>query len=370
MENFSFTMEVLEPVLGIGKKAGDDIKYKCPICGETKYKFYVVVDDDSELNVGSYHCWVCESSGGAIKLMNILYHDNYNQAKERLAEVGIDMDLTQSHLSFKKEFSYSDSLTEEEKLYLSLNKHKLEGCKNTEVVNLKAPKFPTGLKSIKDNINNPESFPFQMYLKNRGVTLEQIIKHNIQYVINGSVDKINSEGKMLIKNSIIFITYDNSGQPIFWNTRSIEKDVMLKSYNAPAREGEYMKNNVIFNLNVARTLDKLVICESVFNALTVGDEGVATFGKKMTSGQIKLIKQAIEFNPNLNIYIFTDTDAKREGNEQAKRISEFTPNVYLVDNPYKDKDANDLGHDISWQLINNAKKFNQGSSLGYLLTGI
>ena len=41
----------------------------------------------------------------------------------------------------------------------------------------KCPAFPTNTKLLRDNLNNPESYPYLWYLKNRGITLQQIYKY-------------------------------------------------------------------------------------------------------------------------------------------------------------------------------------------------
>jgi len=374
MESYELKLDILEPVLGNGKKAGYETRYDCPFCGEHKNKFYVVTDDDSNMPIGSYRCWVCDESGSITNLVKELYNTNFTEAKDMLSEIGIDSSGGTTMADYKRSYT-SDMLTPAESLYLSLHKKELDSDKGQEeITEYKVSPFPTNMKPIKDNLRNPESYPFQKYLTKRGITLDQVILHNIHYVVSGLVrkaDKVDGEDAyMTIRNSIIFITYDNEGMPIFWNSRSIDKDPAVKSLNAPARENEFGKHNTIFNLNLARREEAIVICEGVFNALTVGQEGVATFGKKVTEGQLDLIKKALYDNNKLRIYVFTDSDARNEGAKQAKELSKITDEVYLVENPYGDMDANDLGHDKSWELIKLAKKFSEGNTLSYMLGAI
>lgn len=370
MESYELKFELLEPVLGSGKHAGLDTRYNCPFCGNRKYKFYVVTDTDAELNIGSYRCWVCEESGNVTSLIMNLYSVDFSDARAMLSELGISATGDTSSADYNREY-VRDTLTKSESLYLSLYNTSLEEDEKSEENELKHVPFPSNMKSIKDNLMNPESFPFQEYLLRRGVTMEMLNVHNIHYVVNGKVRKSETvDGKdvyMDIRNSIIFITYNDSGTPIFWNSRSIEKDAFVKSLNAPARDDEYGKNNSVFNLNIAKRYDTIVICEGVFNALTVGFNGVATFGKKITDGQLDLFKKAWYSNKEVKFYVFTDSDATAEGISQAEKLSSFSENVFLVSNPYGDEDANDLGPEVTASLINNAEPFGKGSALMYML---
>jgi DNA primase len=142
---------------------------------------------------------------------------------------------------------------------------------------------------------------------------------------------------------------------MYWNTRSIEKDAYIKSFNAPSRPTEYGKNNTIFNLNWAKYSDKIVITEGVFDALTIGgDSGVGTFGKMITTEQVDLLIRETE-ERQLPIYLYLDRDAIDQMIKSAHRIKAKAPNrpLYFVLGDKK-RDANDLGPEKVQELIDQA----------------
>lgn len=357
MEGF---LDLLSEELGDSKNAGNNTRYRCPFCGEDNYKFYVRND------TGIYQCFHCGSKGNALKFLEVYYGYSYKEAKEQVE------DWSGETIDAKTTERFSE-LSDMESLFLAIAKgpHKVEQAEEAKTT---IP-LPTNFKPLYQNMNNPEAFPYLTYLNNRGVTLEEIYTHVMGYVIEGQVRKssLTEDGEtdyFTIRNSIVFLTFDDNGNYLYWNSRSIEKNPMVKSLNGPALSNEHSKNDVIFNLNKARKTNEIVIFEGVFNALMAGQSGVATFGKMITDSQLELLKQAYEDNHELRFVVFLDSDARKQATDLASRLATFTKNVYIVDSPYGDKDANDLGREITQELIRNAKRYSEISSLEVLLHGL
>lgn len=352
---------LLEEELGESKPAGDNTRFCCPFCGETSYKFYVRND------TGIYQCFHCGRKGNPISFLENYYHYNYKEAKEQVEDWDSD------NLDNDTIYKY-DGLSETESLYLALVKAD-KGEAHEDEYNLvkdKVVPLPTNFKLLADNLYNPEAYPYFTYLNNRHITLDQIIQYNIGYVTSGYVRKssLTSQGDydyFTIRNSIIFTTYNDEGEYVYWNSRVIDNNP-TKSINAPAMKNELSKNEVIFNLNLAKKTDSIVICEGVFNALTVGMSGVATFGKMITQDQLKALREAKNSNSSLTFYIFLDNDAKKQAIQVASQLSKFTNDIKLVVNPFGDKDANDLGGETVATLINHALTYNDTNELKFLMT--
>lgn len=328
-------------------EAQKEVRFNCPFCGEERHKFYV---QDSEPYL--WHCKQCDRSGNPVKFVMLLNSVSYEDAKDILEVydyyVG-NLDQT------KLQENFSDQeLTDSEKLFI-LVQGDTKAPVNKEIKKLNPNPLPKGFKFLWDERYNKESFPYYNYLIKRGVTLDMIKKYHIGYVDNGSYIHPETGAILPIKTSIVFITYGISGEPIYWNTRSINKLSRQKSLNAPADSGTFSKRNSIFNLNNAIKTDKVVIYEGVFNALMSGDSGVATFGKQVTSEQLDLLRKYVE--DDTPIYLFLDNDAKDETDLLAKNIYKFHKYLYIVINPNGDKDANDLGKDTVSVLIKNAIKY-------------
>ena len=354
-------MDLVRELAGDSKTAGGEERFRCVFCGDNKQRLYVSTEDPYLWN-----CKHCGRAGNAISFVEEFYSVNYNEAKDILASY--DYSVENPGLSTFNELYGDSELTDSEKLMLALskvNKHEEEDV--AEKQDLKPVPYPTNFKYLIDNMNNPEAFPFFNYLNGRGVTLEEIKEHGMGYVVHGEVRKADTDETFNIYNSVIFTTYNDEGQPIYWNSRAIDKKASIKALNAPSRDDEYGKHNTIFNLNNAKKRQYIVIYEGVFNALMSGVNGVATFGKQVTDKQVELLTNLLNDDPNKVFYVALDSDAMKEADSLARRLYEHTKNVYMVSYPKGHLDANDLGRAKMLELVAKASKYEAGGSLGYLL---
>jgi CHC2 zinc finger len=337
-------LDLLRQELGEEKEAGNETRFCCPFCAESKYKFYVHNDE------GLWICFKCDERGNPLKFVQDYFSASYNEAVDILAT--FDYDVRSESDSFFNPKNYGEELTEEEQLLLFITR---EGAPPDKTNNqhYTCPAPPTNCKALVNNVNNPEALPFFQYLHGRGVTWEQIVEHNISYVTYGTV-RLVDDREMNLTNHVVFYTFDENRKPLYWNTRSIEKQPFIKSFNAPSREGEYSKNNTIFNLNNAKHADKIVVHEGVFNSFMTPDTGVATFGKQITEDQVKLLLSETQERKQ-PIYLFLDTDAYKQMISSANLIKEHEPTraVYYVYSGLDD-DANDLGIERCEQLVREA----------------
>lgn len=339
-------MDLLEEELGESKPAGNETRFNCPFCLNTKHKFYV-----ENADLGRWICFKCSRSGNPVSFVMQYYHVDFEEAKEILLTYDYDVEEYKKQRTSFTGYG-AGGLTEEERLLLYIARQG-EPIEEEIKITYTCPRPPTNCKSLMENFNNPEAFIFFQYLQGRGVTLENIRDHNISYVTYGEVELVDGR-KMNLINHLVFFTFDNNGMPVYWNTRSIDPNPFIKSFNAPAKVTEYSKNNTVFNLNRARFYDKIVVTEGVFNAMTVGNHGVATFGKKVTEEQVKMMLEATaQFNTP--IYLFLDKDAWREMIQSAHTIHRIDPTrpVYYVNSP-TDEDANDIGTERCYEWISNA----------------
>ncbi len=328
-------------------EAQKEVRFNCPFCGEDRHKFYV---QDSEPYL--WHCKRCDRSGNPVKFVMILNSVSFDDAKDIL-EV-YDYYVGNSDQTKLQENFSDQELSDSEKLFLLIQGGNKE-LNDKDKKELKPNPLPDGFKLLWEERRNKESFPYFNYLISRKISLEMIEKYKIGYVDNGSYTHPETGIQLPIKTSIVFVTYNSDGFPIYWNTRSINKKSRQKSLNAPADPDTFSKRSTVFNLNNAIKTDKVVIYEGVLNALMSGDSGVATFGKQVTNEQLDLIKRAVP--DSIPVYLFLDNDAKEETANIAKSIYRFHKNLYIVINPNGDKDANDLGQAVVSKLINNSIKY-------------
>lgn len=321
----------LEDRLGEAVKTDDDYRFNCPYCdnGRNLHKMYVSTSQ------GIYHCFNCGQSGRLAKLVSYVDGINYFQAKNMLESLGL---LTYS--------GYSNTISESDKIMLLFNKTN----KVVNKIKYEPAPFVIGYHPLYENLNNKEAIPFFQYCKKRGFSLNQIRDYNIGYVKHGKF-KMPDNSFRSLNNSLVFLTYDNNGKYIYWNSRSIVPN-KIKSVNAPEFEGCYSKKNCIFNFDQARLENEVVVTEGVPDALSLGKSGVGTFGKQVTTSQVGILLSL----PSLSkVFIMLDMDAKDNIISLASKLSLKHKETYIVDNP-TNLDANDLGYDKAWDIIHNNSK--------------
>lgn len=342
--------------------ANDQKAFRCPFCIKNHdYKLYV--NTSGGQRDGLWDCKRCGRVGNPVGFVMEYEDVNFKQAKDILESYGIE-----SNEFFRQ--AKEQGLTDEEALYLML----MEPESSTEEGIVKTPPpLPKGFKLIADNLDKWEVVPFLDYLINkRNIGAENIPLHNIGYVTKGSFETSTGKTVTLI-NHLVFLTHDFEGNYMYWNTRSIDPNPYLKSINASGKETEYTRGDSIFNFNLASKLPRIVLTEGVFDALTVGPEGVSGFGKQYTETQLRLILDNIE--PHQELYILLDRDAITVKNAQgesttikmAERLYSEHEETYIVI-PETEEDPNDLGKERVWDLINN--KAIKASPEGRLLVGM
>lgn len=319
------------------RMSGTDVATPCPFCGETRYKFGMSPE-------GFWNCFICNTKGrGLVSFIQQYEGCSSKEAKQTLKE----MDYHEAN-SFTQEYSQSQDLFES--LLDIVTKPSISHDKTM-------PALPKGTKKLLDNMYNPEAYPFFNYIWQRHITPAQLARYDIRYCTLGTIK--HEPHDIPIKNSLVFITYENH-KPVYWNTRSIEKYPFIKSINAPATNTENSKNNSVFNLDSVTMNSVVVWTEGVFNAMSCEDIDdsnlvpIATFGKKITDQQIDKV---LAKKPALH-YLFLDNDAKSEEYQLIDRLySKNVPldNIYIVNNPYGNEDANDLGRDIVADLLYKAE---------------
>lgn len=198
-------------------------------------------------------------------------------------------------------------------------------------------------ENLKSNINKsslpiiPESIsifdtPAYDFLKYKLSHLLDI--NTINYLISLYDMKlcIDKRFKHLYNRIMIPIKFNNS--IVGFQFRSIygeEPKYLTLSYK------DYRVKDYIFNFDNVKSLDKVIICEGIFDVLPLFDIAVAVFGKEVTNKQLKLLEDY--FN---EVIICFDGDAYDDAVKLAHKIVNNFDNVRVIKLP-KDKDPGDLG---------------------------
>ena len=287
-------VSLVSRVLGEGKMtARGNRAFYCPLCNHHKPKLEINFTDNKKGH-HPWHCWVCNEKG---KFLNTL---------------------------FKKVKALPEHFSE----LKSLVKTGYQ-VKDVEVVksNLKLPEEFIPITTNDKNIIGRQAWS---YLKNRGITIEDIEKYNIGYCEYGKYTKM-----------IIIPSYDKNGQLNYYTGRSFEKDPYIK-YKNPEASRNIIPNEHLINWNLP-----LVICEGMFDAIAIKRNAIPLLGKNIQSELMKkIVTSTIE-----KIYIALDIDAMKQTLKFAEEFMNEGKEVYLID--LKDKDPSEMGFNNFTNLIQN-----------------
>ena len=287
-------VSLVSRVLGEGKMtARGNRAFYCPLCNHHKPKLEINFTDNKKGH-HPWHCWVCNEKG---KFLNTL---------------------------FKKVKALPEHFSE----LKSLVKTGYQ-VKDVEVVksNLKLPEEFIPITTNDKNIIGRQAWS---YLKNRGITIEDIEKYNIGYCEYGRYAKM-----------IIIPSYDKNGQLNYYTGRSFEKDPYIK-YKNPEASRNIIPNEHLINWNLP-----LVICEGMFDAIAIKRNAIPLLGKNIQSELMKkIVTSTIE-----KIYIALDIDAMKQTLKFAEEFMNEGKEVYLID--LKDKDPSEMGFNNFTNLIQN-----------------
>jgi len=174
------------------------------------------------------------------------------------------------------------------------------------------------------------------YLTERGITMKQIVKYNIGYCKEG-----------LYSRRVIIPSYNCDGQLNYFVSRSYYPDEKMKYKNPP------ISKNVICLESQIDWNEPIILCEGVFDAITIRRNAIPLLGKFPS----KLLIEKIFMSGVSDIVISLDNDAKTE----ALRVSEYLRkqgiNVRFMD--LKDKDAADMGYQKFYEELNSTKEFGE-----------
>ena len=279
-------------VLGTGKRtARGNQAYNCPFCNHHKPKLEVNFTENKK-GLNPWHCWVCNTKG--------------NRLSTLFKKVGASPEKFQELKS------------------LSKTDYEIENIIIKKLLNL--PKEYKSLLESKDIIAKHAL----VYLKNRGITKDDIEKYNIGYCENGRYAKM-----------IIIPSYDSKGNLNYFTGRSFEKDPYVK-YRNPEASRDIIPNEHLINWNLP-----LVICEGMFDAIAIKRNAIPLLGKNIQSTLMKkIVTSTIK-----KIYIALDKDAQKQSLDFCKKFIDEGKEVYLVE--LKDKDPSDLGFSYFTKLIQN-----------------
>lgn len=276
---------------------GNELAFYCPFCNHHKQKLQINTETQK------WHCWTCNSGGK--KLTSLL------------RKLDVNRDTISIIRNIYGDSNYNPQQEDSEtKIYISLPK---------EFIPLNEPK-----KGF-----NPEYKQAMNYLTQRGITQKEIIKYNIGYCEEG-----------LYARRVIIPSYSSDGLLNYFVSRSYYSDEKMKYKNPPIS-----KNIICFESQV-NWKEPIVLCEGVFDAITIKRNAIPLLGKFPSK---QLVEKIFMSGVN-NIVISLDNDAM---NEALKAAEYFRKNGINVKMMYlKEKDAAEMGYTNFYEELNKTTEFN------------
>jgi len=304
-------INILNDVLGVGTSMkNDEQAHHCPFCHHHKKKLQV------NLKTQYWHCWVCDAKGRKIQRLLKRLHVDSRKLKKIYEIYGDD------YVVYSKE-------TEEEKVELRLP---------SEFKSLL--KVPTG--KVK-----PVYRKALRYVKDRGITKEDITRYNIGYCDTG-----------MYSNRIIIPSYDSDNRLNYFIARSIHSEEKFKYKNPP------VSKNVIMFENQINWNEPITLVEGVFDAMAVKRNAIPILGKFIP----KTLNDTIYKKGVQSINILLDGDAQ----DQALYYTMQFQNQGITTKNIKptDKDASEMGFTEVNNKLKESKKTGFGDIISQKLKGL
>jgi DNA primase len=275
---------------------GNELAFYCPFCHHHKQKLQVNTETQK------WHCWTCNSGG------------------KKLTSLLRKLDVDKKTISVIREIygdtTYSTSQEDSEtKIFISLPK---------EFISL--ANEPKGF--------NPEYKHAIHYLTQRGIGVKEIIKFGIGYCKDG-----------LYTRRIIIPSYNSDGSLNYFISRSYYQEEKMKYKNPP------ISKNIICLDSQINWNEPIILCEGVFDAITIRRNAIPLLGKFPS----KNLVEKIFMSGVTDIVISLDNDAINEALKVSEYFRKQGINVRLM--MLKDKDASEMGYKEFYNELNGTKEF-------------
>lgn len=290
-------IEILSNILGSYYQSGNELIFKCPFCSHHKKKLSLNIAK----NAGK--CWVCDWST-----------PNLSRIIRRLG--------TLNQIQEWNEICGIIDISEYERIFL-------EDTKPEIVNNLK---LPEEFQSLCNKDISLTSLKARKYLKNRGLSKEDILFWKIGYATSGEY-----------LDRVIFPSFDMEGKINYFIGRTYENN--WKKYMNPEAS-----KDIIFNELYLDWTRDITIVEGIFDAIKAKN-AIPLLGSTLRENS-KIFREVIKNDPA--IYLALDPDAEKKAEKLIKDLLSYDAEVYKIPIPQQ-KDVGDMSHEEFLEYKKQAK---------------
>jgi len=296
--------------------AGEDhLRCSCPLCTDKANRFYVRVKDSGRRRRGACCCFNCNyKANDFVRFISAVEGCSYAEAEGIL---GGDMCIPRPNQLFS---------------LLAAEEEPEQRLPWTIPEEFRKIAFPGTAEYDKSSYARKA----YLYLRGRGLSRKEIEHFGIRYC--------RSAGRYF---GMLIIPVFEDGKPVYFCTRAYTESYTKKTINPTLEEvGGVGKAGVVFGLDRAAGKSFCVVTEGPFDAMTLGDYGVAILGKAMSQAQQDKIL-GCRFR---RIYIMLDADARDAAYDLWGRLARWVPSavVPMLD---EEKDVNNIGAKAAWDKI-------------------
>ena len=261
-------IRIIEDFLGGYQKSRDEFLFYCPKCKHHKPKLSVNFDKDV------FKCWVCDYNGRSIGRLVYFYGKPEHRELWKI-EMGI-VDMSEI------------DKPEAEEIFIDL---------------------PEEFISLTSKQQSPLSLSARAYLKNRGITQQDIVWWKIGYCPDGEY-----------KNRIIIPSFDLEGKVNYFIARNYAGN--WNKYLNPASKKDFIFNELYLDWN-----KDITIVEGVFDAIVAGN-AIPLLGSTLREDSYifqKIVEKCSK------IFIALDADVKAKEDKIIRLLLSYGVDCYRVD---------------------------------------
>lgn len=279
-------IKIITDILGDSLSIGNELLFYCPKCKHHKKKLSLNIEKDK------FKCWICDWSGTTIARI-IKRFGNYQQQRLWSEFHGI-IEISDYEKIFQTE--------EQEKVFVE------------ETV-----KLPAAYESLCNKDLRIQSLAARRYLKERGLTKDDILYWKIGYCPEGEY-----------KGRVIFPSFNMNGKVNYFVARNYVDD--FRKYMNPDAS-----KDIVFNELYLDWSSDIILVEGIFDAVKA-ENAIPILGSTLREDS-RLFSKIIEKDPAL--YIALDPDAEKKAARIIDSLLSYDIEIYKIPIP-SNKDVGDM----------------------------
>ena len=295
-------INILKEILGEYSRIGNEYLFYCFNCKHHKKKLSINISK----NVGK--CWICDwNTKNLSRIVKRL--GSFNQRKE-WGELSGEIEIT----DYEEIFDCSEVVEEKEVLV----------------------ELPQEFQTLCNRDNSLTSLPARRYLRERGITQQDILFWKMGYAVSGEYE-----------NRIIIPSFNIHGKVNYYVGRRYDGGGWSKYKNPD------VSKDIIFNELYIDWTEDVTIVEGVFDAIKAKN-AIPILGSTLRESS-KMFRDIIKHDPA--IYIALDPDAEKKAERLIMDLLQYDAEIYKIPVPYG-MDVGDMTHEQFLECKRAAKLIN------------